>query len=130
MKSWQAVGRSKRANLKGFRYLSGMANDLFSALRTYLMKIGNGEKSPQELAAALNVWARESGEAIKSRVEEEVKRNVSKMGFAKESDLKRIESELNELRNSLNVKKVNVKKKTAPKKAPSKKRSAAKGKAG
>jgi hypothetical protein len=94
------------------------------------MKIGNGEKSPQELAAALNVWARESGEAIKNRVEEEVKRNVSKMGFAKESDLKRIESELNELRNSLNVKRVNVKKKTAPKKAPSKKRSAAKGKAG
>jgi hypothetical protein len=93
------------------------------------MKIGNGEKSPQELAAALNVWARESGEAIKSRVEEEVKRNVSKMGFAKESDLKRIESELNELRNSLNVKKVNVKKKAAPKKASSKKRTAAKGKA-
>ncbi|MEY2841436.1 MAG: hypothetical protein RLY74_577 [Actinomycetota bacterium] len=106
-----------------------MANDLFSALRTYLMKIGNGEKSPQELAAALNVWARESGEAIKSRVEEEVKRNVSKMGFAKESDLKRIESELNELRNTLNVKKSNVKKKTAQKKAPTKKRSTAKGKA-
>jgi hypothetical protein len=106
-----------------------MANDLFSALRTYLMKIGNGEKSPQELAAALNVWARESGEAIKSRVEEEVKRNVSKMGFAKESDLKRIESELNELRNTLIVKKPNVKKKTAPKKAPTKKRSTAKGKA-
>ena len=106
-----------------------MANDLFSALRTYLMKIGNGEKSPQELAAVLNVWARESGEAIKSRVEEEVKRNVSKMGFAKESDLKRIESELNELRNTLNVKKSNVKKKTAQKKAPTKKRSTAKGKA-
>ena len=106
-----------------------MANDLFSALRTYLMKIGNGEKSPQELAAALNVWARESGEAIKSRVKEEVKRNVSKMGFAKESDLKRIESELNELRNTLNVKKSNVKKKTAQKKAPTKKRSTAKGKA-
>ena len=106
-----------------------MANDLFSALRTYLMKIGNGEKSPQELAAALNVWARESGEAIKSRVEEEVKRNVSKMGFAKESDLKRIESELNELRNTLNIKKSNVKKKTAQKKAPTKKRSTAKGKA-
>ena len=51
------------------------------------------------------------------------------MGFAKESDLKRIESELNELRNTLNVKKSNVKKKTAQKKAPTKKRSTAKGKA-
>lgn len=71
-----------------------MANDLFSALRTYLMKIGNGEKTPQELAAALNSWARESGEAIKARVEEEVKRNVAKMGFAKEADLSRLEREL------------------------------------
>jgi hypothetical protein len=62
------------------------------------MKLGNGEKSPQELAAALNSWARESGEALKSRVEEEVKRSVAKMGFAKESDLKRIESEIAELR--------------------------------
>jgi hypothetical protein len=71
-----------------------MANDLFSALRTYLMKVGNGEKTPQELAAALNTWARESGEAVKARVEEEVKKNVSKMGFAKESDLLRLEREL------------------------------------
>ena len=75
-----------------------MANDLLSALRTYLMKLGNGEKSPQELAAALNTWARESGEALKSRVEEDVKRSVAKMGFAKESDLKRLESEIAELR--------------------------------
>ena len=42
-----------------------MANDLLSALRTYLSKVSSGEKSPQEVAAALNAWARESGEAIK-----------------------------------------------------------------
>lgn len=75
-----------------------MANDLFSALRTYLMKLGNGEKTPQELAAALNVWARESGEAIKLKIEEEVKKNVSRMGFAKASDLKRLEREVMELK--------------------------------
>lgn len=78
-----------------------MANDLFSALRTYLTKISNGEKSPQEVAAALNAWARESGDAIKERIEIEVKKNVSKMGFAKESDVKRIESELREIRSLL-----------------------------
>lgn len=78
-----------------------MANDLFSALRTYLTKISSGEKSPQEVAAALNAWARESGEAIKERIEIEVKKNVSKMGFAKEADLKRIESELREIRSFL-----------------------------
>jgi len=47
-----------------------MANDLLSALRTYLTKLSSGEKSPQEIAAALNQWAKESGEAIKTRVEE------------------------------------------------------------
>jgi len=112
--------------LEGFRYLSGMANDLLSALRTYLMKLGNGEKSPQELAAALNVWARESGEAIKSRVEEEVKRSVFKMGFAKESDLKRLESELIELKKEM-AKNNGAAKESPANKAPKKKESKAKG---
>ncbi|MFM9142085.1 MAG: hypothetical protein ACKOOK_04395 [Actinomycetota bacterium] len=103
-----------------------MANDLLSALRTYLMKLGNGEKSPQELAAALNVWARESGEAIKSRVEEEVKRSVSKMGFAKESDLKRLESELIELKKEI-AKNNGVAKKSSTNKVPKKKGSKSKG---
>ena len=95
-----------------------MANDLFSALRTYLMKLGNGEKTPQELAAALNVWARESGEAIKLKIEEEVKRNVSRMGFAKASDLKRLEREVMELKSL-----IKGKAKGAPKKSASKKSS-------
>ena len=95
-----------------------MANDLFSALRTYLMKLGNGEKTPQELAAALNVWARESGEAIKLKIEEEVKRNVSRMGFAKASDLKRLEREVMELKFL-----IKGKAKGAPKKSASKKSS-------
>lgn len=78
-----------------------MANDLLSALRTYLTKISSGEKSPQEVAAALNAWAKESGEAIKERIEIEVKKNAEKMGFAKESDLRRIEAELREIRSLL-----------------------------
>ena len=75
-----------------------MANDLFSALRTYLTKVSSGEKTPQEVAAALNAWARESGEAIKVKIEEEVKKSVSRMGFAKASDLKRLEREVMELK--------------------------------
>ncbi len=47
-----------------------MANDLLSALKTYLAKVTSGEKTPQEVAAALNAWARESSESIKIRVEE------------------------------------------------------------
>jgi D-serine deaminase-like pyridoxal phosphate-dependent protein len=78
-----------------------MANDLLSALRTYLSKVTSGEKSPQEVAAALNAWARESGEAIKIRVEEEVQRTVKRMGFAKQEDLDRLAREVERLKSTL-----------------------------
>ena len=80
-----------------------MANDLLSALRTYLSKVSSGEKSPQEVAAALNVWARESGEAIKVRVEEELQRSAKKMGFAKQEDLDRLAREVEALKSKLVV---------------------------
>ena len=93
-----------------------MANDLFSSLRTYLTKISSGEKTPQEVAAALNAWARESGEAIKVKIEEEVKKNVSRMGFAKASDLKRLEREIMELKALVKGKATSAKKKPDVKK--------------
>lgn len=80
-----------------------MANDLFSALKTYLSKVSSGEKTPQEMAAALNAWARESGEAIKVRVEDEVSRTVKKMGFAKQEDLDRLAREVESLKSRLVV---------------------------
>ena len=80
-----------------------MANDLLSALRTYLSKVSSGEKSPQEVAAALNAWARESGEAIKVRVEEELQRSAKKMGFAKQEDLDRLAREVEVLKSRLVV---------------------------
>lgn len=98
-----------------------MANDLLSALRTYLTKISSGEKTPQEVAAALNAWARESGEAIKVKIEEEVKKNVSRMGFAKASDLKRLEREVMELKSLLRGKASANAKASADKSAPKKK---------
>ncbi len=80
-----------------------MANDLLSALRTYLAKVSSGEKTPQEMAAALNAWARESGESIKQRVEEEVARTVKKMGFAKQEELDRLTREVELLKSKLVV---------------------------
>ena len=106
-----------------------MANDLLSALRTYLSKVSSGEKSPQEVAAALNAWARESGEAIKVRVEEELQRSAKKMGFAKQEDLDRLAREVEVLKSKLVVggrsgaataKKTSTKK-TAPQKNAAKK---------
>ena len=78
-----------------------MANDLLSALRTYLSKVSSGEKTPQEMAAALNAWARESGESIKVRVEEEVARTVKKMGFAKQEEVDRLARELEVIKSKL-----------------------------
>ena len=107
-----------------------MANDLLSALRTYLTKLSSGEKSPQEIATALNQWAKESGEAIKTRVEEEVKTSVKKMGFAKQEDLDRLAREVELLKTRLvtssratkPVKKKAPVKKSATKKSVSKKK--------
>ncbi len=96
-----------------------MANHLLSALRTYLSKVSSGEKTPQEMAAALNAWARESGESIKQRVEEEVARTVKKMGFAKQEELDRLAREVELLKSKLVVTPRNA---TAPKKSSSSKK--------
>ena len=104
-----------------------MANDLLSALRTYLAKVSSGEKSPQEVAAALNAWARESGEAIKQRVEEEVHRSVKRMGFAKQEELDRLSREVELLKAKLVTGTRSQKKsssKPTSKKATAKKKSA------
>lgn len=105
-----------------------MANDLLSALRTYLAKVSSGEKSPQEVAAALNTWARESGEAIKQRVEEEVQRSVKRMGFAKQEELDRLTREVELLKAKLVTGNSSQKKsssKGSPKKAAAKRKSPA-----
>jgi vacuolar-type H+-ATPase subunit I/STV1 len=75
-----------------------MANDLLQALRTYIAKLSAGEKSPQEVAAALNAWAKESSEAIRVRVEEEISRSAAKMGFAKQEELDHLREEIEALK--------------------------------
>jgi hypothetical protein len=102
-----------------------MANDLLSALRAYLSKVSSGEKSPQEVAAALNAWARESGEAIKSRVEDEVQRTVKRMGFAKQEEVDRLAKEVERLKSILvtgNRSQQSSTSKNRPKKSAMKKR--------
>ena len=106
-----------------------MANDLLSALRTYLSKISAGEKTPQEMAAALNAWARESGEAIKQRVEEEVARSVKKMGFAKQEELDRLTREVEALKSKLVVNSTRSTSSSAATKSAAKNASAKKSKA-
>jgi hypothetical protein len=92
-----------------------MANDIFSTLRTYLSKVSEGEKSPAEIAAAINIWVRESGEALKSKIEEEVESSVSKMGFVKREEFDDLKRRFDEVSQS------GAPKKTASKKAVTKK---------
>ena len=75
-----------------------MSQDLFSALKNYASKLSNGEKSPAEIAAALNIWLKESGESLKEKIEAEVSQSVSKMGFAKQSDLLKLQREIDLLK--------------------------------
>jgi len=110
-----------------------MANDVFSTLRTYLTKVSEGEKSPAEIAAALNVWVRESGEALKSKIEEEVESSVSKMGFVKREEFDELKRKLDAMssestpnKTASTAKEKSTRKKSPTKKVPAKKSAAEK----
>ena len=42
-----------------------------------------GKKSASDVADSVNSWLKEGGEALKVKIEDEVERSVSKMGFVK-----------------------------------------------
>lgn len=98
-----------------------MANDIFSTLRTYLSKITDGEKSATEVASTVNQWLREGGEALKVKIEDEVERSVSKMGFVKRAEFEALREEVVRLKAA--PKKPGVKKKAPVKKTSSKRAS-------
>ena len=102
-----------------------LSNDLFSSLKTYLTKLSDGEKTPQEVAAALNAWARESADTLKAKIHDEVEATVLKMGFVKREEFDRLLARVDAI---APVKKAApAKKKSAVKKAaPAKKKSGAK----
>jgi len=70
------------------------SNDLFANLRTYISKVAEGERTPAEVAAAVNTWARESADALKVKIQEEVENSVAKMGFVKRDEFDRLANEV------------------------------------
>ena len=96
------------------------SNDLFATLRTYVSKVTEGEKSAAEVAAALNGWARESADALKSKIHEEVESSVAKMGFVKREEFDRLAAQVAAMKGATPAKK-SAPKKAAPKKAATKK---------
>ena len=99
-----------------------MANDIFSTLRTYLSKVTDGDKNASEVASTVNQWLREGGEALKIKIEDEVERSVSKMGFVKRGEFEALKEEVARLKMNKPVKKAAPAKKTV-KKASTKKAS-------
>ncbi|MBC7463463.1 MAG: hypothetical protein H7227_04275 [Actinobacteria bacterium] len=77
-----------------------MANDLLSTLKSYISKVADGEHTPAEVANSVNAWIKESTESVKIKVEEEVTRSVSKMGFIKRAEFDELKAELLSLKAS------------------------------
>jgi BMFP domain-containing protein YqiC len=97
-----------------------MANDIFSTLRTYLGKVTDGDKNASEVASTVNQWLREGGEALKIKIEDEVERSVSKMGFVKRGEFEALKEEVARLKMSKPAKKAAAPKKSVKKATPKK----------
>ncbi len=103
-----------------------MSNDLFSSLKTYLTKLSDGEKTPQEVAAALNAWARESADTLKAKIHDEVEATVLKMGFVKREEFDRLLARVDAIAPVRKLHQARKKKSAAKKAAPAKKSGAKK----
>jgi BMFP domain-containing protein YqiC len=108
------------------RGVKEMANDLFDSLRTYINKVSVNEKSAAEIANSVNAWVRESGEAVKQKIEEEVESTVLRMGFVKRAEFDALAAEVAKLGGKPVVAKSAGTKKSATKKATAKKATAKK----
>ena len=97
-------------------------NEVFSTLKSYARKLSDGERTPAEIASALNDWAHESGQSLKAKITEEVEAAVLKMGFVKREEFDALVREVNALKKG----KKSPVKKSATKKAPVKKSAAKK----
>lgn len=108
------------------------ANDLFGSLKAYATRVLGDEINPEKSAAAMSGWLKESGDALREKVEKEVERTVKRLGLAKQSEVSALRKEVAALRRDISGKseKVTTKKsastksavkKTAAKKAAPKK---------
>jgi BMFP domain-containing protein YqiC len=93
--------------------MSKASNDIFSTLRTYITKVTEGERTPAEIAAAVNSWARESADALKAKIHEEVEASVAKMGFIKRDEFDRLAAQVATLKGNAPIKKSSAKKSSA-----------------
>ena len=85
-------------------------SELFSTLKSYTQKLSDGERTPAEIASALNDWAHESAESLKAKIHDEVEYAVLKMGFVKREEFDALAREVASLKRKAPAKKSAVKK--------------------
>lgn len=88
--------------------------EIFSTLKSYAQKLSDGERTPAEIASALNDWAHESADSVRAKIHEEVEAAVLKMGFVKREEFDALAKEVAALKKKSPAKKAS--KKSAPKK--------------
>ena len=96
--------------------------EIFTTLKSYLNQLSDGERTPSEVASALNGWARESAESIKAKIAEEVELQVTKMGFVKVEEYEKLVERVTALESQLSA--PQPKKRSALKKVAEKSKSA------
>ena len=101
-------------------------SDFLSALKSLSNNVQLGNKTATDVADSVNAWLKEGGEALKVKIEDEVERSVSKMGFVKRGEFEALKQEIAALKKGTpkkSAKKAPVKKavKKTAKKAAKKK---------
>ena len=79
-------------------------NNLRSTFRSLTENLASGNKSAADVADSLNTWLKEGGEALRVKIEDEVERSVSKMGFIKRGEFEALRQQVAELASAENLK--------------------------
>ena len=101
----------------------GKNSDFLSTLKSLSNNVQLGNKTATDVADSLNAWLKEGGEALKVKIEDEVERSVSKMGFVKRGEFEALKEEVARLKMNKPAKKAAAPKKKSVKKATPKKAS-------
>jgi BMFP domain-containing protein YqiC len=72
-------------------------SEFLTMIKSYINQLSEGDRTPNEVASALNGWARESAESVKAKVAEEVEAQVLKMGFIKRAEYEKLVARVEKL---------------------------------
>ncbi|MEN9412783.1 MAG: hypothetical protein RIQ92_1220 [Actinomycetota bacterium] len=72
-------------------------SEFLTMIKSYINQLSEGDRTPNEVASALNGWARESAESVKAKVAEEVEAQVIKMGFIKRAEYEKLVARVEKL---------------------------------